>query len=418
MTESLFQAYRHERGLPGLVGAVFDLHNIDVRVCGLRDVDSGDPLQADDPFPLASVTKTFTADLVLRAASAGFIDLDAPISAQLPDFALADPDAGAHMTPRDALCHFSGLPPHTWAWVYGDLSRDAFLRERLPHLPAAGPFRAQHRYSNLLYAVLGSLLETRCGASWESLLSSQLLAPLRLDHTRPLDEHWIHAGVCPHTRDGLQARRIAPFVARAGHLIAPASELAGSIPDLARWGQAQLALAADDPRWHPHNRVSEHIGYGLGWRIDLRDGPRRVWHSGQCSGFSSLLVLYPNQGLGAALATNCSNAIPELQALEQGLAPSTLPARTARSSAPIPCPPSPAPEPGLYQNPGYGSLHIEARDSQLWARFQNAPATPLQALGHSWHITLPHYDVSFPLRVIDNTLHIPFEPECGDIVFQ
>lgn len=272
----------------------------------------------DTRFPLASVSKTFTAHLCLQPAFRDKLDL--PIQAVLPCFKLQDPEATRLMTPRDALCHFSGLDPHPEDWVRCDLSREAYIRERLPLLPSAGPFREKHRYSNIMYAVLGQWLEVLDGRTWEAQISQDLLTPLQLTRTSHLDAEWTTDAAPPHakTADG-KIEAIPPFYARKQHLIAPASELIGSMPDLARWGQWMLGLDPADERWQPHNRISEAepLEYGLGWRLDTIHGEPRYWHSGQCSGFSTLLTLYPRQKRGLAAAVNCSGTVDVLQAMDR-----------------------------------------------------------------------------------------------------
>ncbi len=420
--DSRLADFADPRGLAGLTCAVFDASGFELQAHRLR---------AEELLPIASVTKTFTAELILRAAARQQLSLDAPIAEQLPGFALADPDASRHLTPRDALCHFSGLPPHTWAWVYGDLSRDRFLRERLPHLAATGPFRAEHRYSNLLYAVLGQLLEARTGLSWEQALHDHIQLPLELRSLRTLDEHWATACAAPNRRVKGQPQPMPPFAARAHHPIAPASELACSLPDLVRWGQYQLAPPPHDERWRPHNRVSDTpshpllspTDYGLGWRIDHLHGQRRVWHSGQCSGFTALLSLYPDQQRGFAALTNTDSALPELLALELHLLhkqPLSLP---APPPPPHPSAPTshhaPPPKPGLYHHPGYGTLLIEQNGPTLCAQYQNAPATPLEtAPGGGKLLVLPGYLPRFPITPTQMGLELPFEPRVAPIAFQ
>ena len=272
---------------------------------------------SDTRFPFASVTKTFTAHLCLQPDLLQYLDL--PIQEVLPYFQLQDPEATRLMTARDALCHFSGLPPHTDAWVRCALSREAFIRDRLPHLEMAGPFREKHRYSNILYAVLGQWLEAISGSSWETQIVALILKPLEMTRTGFLAENWQHDAAPPHALSAQgEMASIPPFYARKNHLIAPASEMMGSMSDLALWGQFMLMLSPDDQRWQPHNLISEKgpLHYGLGWRLDTVNGEPRFWHSGQCSGYSTLLTLYPQRQIGLAAASNCSGVVEALQALD------------------------------------------------------------------------------------------------------
>ncbi len=403
--------------LPGLVASTFDRKDVETRAVGERDPALSLPMGPQTVFPIASVTKTFTADLLQRAAAAGQIDLAAPLRSQLPGFALDDPVATRDMRPLDAAAHFSGLPPHTWAWVFGDVSRARFLRERLPHLGPVGSFREKHRYSNLLYAVLGQLIEAATGESWEQALARRILGPLEMDHSTVMGADWADgpADVARPHRDAADGpRRIPPFVARAGHPIAPASEMMAGMPDLARWGQTLLALDPADARWQPQSRIREGLHYGLGWRLDVHRNRRRVWHSGQCSGYAALLVLYPDQGRGYALAANRSGSLGALWAAVEALEhakPAAAPAPPPERSE-IPPPPQAAPDAlplGRYRHPGYGDLEVLHLEKTLCLRFQNAPPSPVWRNKEGLGFTLPIYEVRFPIAWRDNAIEIPFE---------
>lgn len=426
---SLLEDVCHAWRLPGIVVCGFDRNRVETVVFGQRDLEAKLPMSPDTRFPLASITKTFTADLLLRAADEGRVEPDVPIIGQLPGFALADPEATARMTPRDAACHFSGLPPHTWSWVFGDMPRQTFIRERLPHLASAGPFREKHRYSNLMYAVLGRLIETGTGPVWEEALERDILRPLGLCNTGVLSESWAGPSLVARPyADGDRPRKIPPFVARRGHLIAPASEMIGTMPDLAKWGRTLLKLSPGDERWHPHNEISGEgmdgdrprefgaLHYGLGWRVDHAGESMRVWHSGQCSGYSLLLSLTPETGTGHAYACNRSGAVGALHALDfwnktgkeiEWAAPPP-PGPSADSGRFVPAGPKALPH-GIFVNPGYGNLEIGA-GSHGWIAYQNAGPVPVEVDSQGGlSFKLPVYGVRFEIRSDGDGLRIPFQ---------
>lgn len=418
----LVEAHR----LPGLVAVRFDPHRLQTFAAG--------EVGEDARFPLASVTKTFTAAMVLRAAKEGLLALDAPLRSVLTDFELADARAARDMTFRDALCHFSGLPPHTWAWVYGDLDRADWIATRLPHLESAGPHRETHRYSNILYAVLGQALQQVEGRPWEDLLAERITRPLGLRTIEPLRAHWAEEAPPPYRMTPEGPKRTAPFVARWQHPMAPAGELRGRLDDVARWGQHHLREGAAGDAWLPHNRVSDSrphpamgpLDYGLGWRLDRVRGARRVWHSGQCSGYSLLLSLHPERGCGLAAATPVSGAVDVLHALDLRLHHRLEPGwahvrrekpRSAEKTQPVSSAEIP---PGRYRHPGYGVLEIDAREEGLRSRFQTSAwsrmTRPYKAPPR---IRLEEYDVDFAVqKEIDGGLSVWFGPEGSPIHFK
>ena len=383
------------------------------------------------PFPIASITKPFTAHLLLELLHEHGIPLETPLHALLAGFVLADPVATREMTLEDALCHFSGLPPHTWAWVYSDVDRHTFIRERLPYLSAAAPHRAAHRYSNILYAVLGQVIETLSGSPWEEELARRILMPLAMRDTGCLTESWsttVPIPARPHSEHG---EPLPPFFAKTRHLIAPASEMISTAADLACWGQHLLHLPPDCDRWRVRNPIPGprpfpgmgSVGYALGWRVEHTAGRLRIWHSGQCSGYSTLLVLYPEQGRGGVYLCNASGALPSLHAMDLSLHTSLRPdfprppAPAARQPSLRPAPVGCVPE-GHYQHPGYGTLRIRERGGTTCLAYTSATAVPiLQHPVKGLCFRPPGYSTLIALTAGRHTLELALEASLAPIRF-
>ena len=85
---------------------------------GLRDVEQNLPVTANTRFPIASMTKPFTAMGAAILVDQGLLDWDKPIRDVMPDFRLHDDYATQHATLRDLLSHRTGLPRHDSTW-YG-----------------------------------------------------------------------------------------------------------------------------------------------------------------------------------------------------------------------------------------------------------------------------------------------------------
>lgn len=405
---------------PGGIAGLFDSASVSFYPWGTTGLSGEEPVSPHTRFPIASVTKPFTAQLLLEALHEHAVPLTTPLRTLLPHFALSDPVAAREITLEDALCHRSGLPPHTWAWIYSDVSRTEFIRERLPHLDSVGPHRDHHRYSNMLYAVLGEVVETLTGVSWEQALREQILKPLGMDHTGRLTETWATQTPVPARPHDATGAPIPPFFAKANHLIAPASEMISTAADLARWGQHLLRHPPSDDRWTSRNAVPDmdRTGYGLGWRIDTRPGPRRIWHSGQCSGYSALLVLYPGEKRGGVYLCNRAGAVPALHALDEGCHPQALPARPAAPSPVLfPAKDLATPE-GRFHHPGYGDLTLSRPNGIPHLAFQSAPAAPL--LRHPNGLPgfqPPGYRAWIPASIDADRVHLSFEPQRPPIRF-
>ena len=83
---------------------------------GFRDLEQGLPITEHTRFPIASMTKPFTAMGSAILVEEGLLNWDQPISDVLPDFRLYDDYATSHATLRDLLSHRTGLPRHDATW--------------------------------------------------------------------------------------------------------------------------------------------------------------------------------------------------------------------------------------------------------------------------------------------------------------
>jgi CubicO group peptidase (beta-lactamase class C family) len=426
-TRAVLERARDRARIPGLAAARVRLGEPPEFLC-IGEARPGRPVDPDTVFPIASITKTFTAALCALRVRSGVWRWTDRVRDLWPDFALHDADAAARITLLDTLIHRSGLPPHTWAWVFAPPDRARFLRERLPHLAPVAKFDAGVRYSNLFYALAGGLLEIADGVSWEDRLARDLLHPLGLRHTQPAVENWQEAfdAAQPH-RAG---EPIAPFHARARHVIAPASELFSTAADLASWlgvllGSVEFSdcftprLALDRPRPHPDLAP---LHYGIGWRVERFAKGSLVWHSGQCTGYTAWLGFQPQQRQGWVLLTNADGVIDTVQALAYSLAsgedwldrlvpplPPAAPEAAAPAGEPFPLPP------GRYTHPGYGTLAVAA-DGQ--ARLDDsAPGHAIRTADGAAYWVIPGYGTRVPLHIRPTELHLHFEPELPPQVF-
>lgn len=146
----------------------------------VRGTDAaGTPLRADSLTPVASITKLATALSVLRLADRGALALDEPLSAYLPDAAISATGA----TPRELLCHLSGLPvdvPNADAHYSARLTWPIIARACRETAPIR-PRDTRVQYSNVGYGVLAALVERVTGEAFSAALSSLVLRPLGVE---------------------------------------------------------------------------------------------------------------------------------------------------------------------------------------------------------------------------------------------
>lgn len=281
---------------------------------GAANIELGVPLRTDQVFDIASVTKMFTAALVVKLAEAEKLSLDDSLARYLPDF----PNGGA-ITLRQLLTHTAGIsditPPN--AVQPGFMRRDvdtATLVAEIAKRPAAFPPGTDQAYSNAGYILLGAVIEQVTGKPWHVAMQEQLFAPLGLAHTR----YGIASAVVPGRVAGYTTDtpdhtvRNAPFISMT--IPAAAGGLASTVDDLRSWMRAlaagrvvgaasyrqmitPAAPAGNDPS-HP---------YGMGMYIWKVRGETMIGHTGQINGFASILAYLPSRDITIVALGNDDN---------------------------------------------------------------------------------------------------------------
>jgi CubicO group peptidase (beta-lactamase class C family) len=146
---------------------------------GLADVEQNIPNTPETKFMIGSITKQFTAMLVMQLVEKGELGLDNVISDFLPDFPR---DIGDRITIEMLLSHRSGLPfPEGIEKYYSATTKGDYLQEFIRQLNEEGlrfnPGEG-YGYSNAGYFILGLIVEKVTGKTYEAVLNEQILQPL------------------------------------------------------------------------------------------------------------------------------------------------------------------------------------------------------------------------------------------------
>jgi CubicO group peptidase (beta-lactamase class C family) len=324
--DSLIQEAMAEWQVPGLSLAIVRKGEPDVvKAYGLRDVEAGLPVTPDTQFLLCSITKSFTALGLAMLADEGRLDWEQPVREYLPEFRLHDAVATERVTVADLLCHRSGLPRHDWVWMPGDISRQQMFAA-FHHLEPSKDIRAEFQYCNLGYVALGMIAERLSGRSWEDFTRERIMKPLGMVHTGFSHEDLQQApdSARPYTMDdrdkpGVFVRRRAVLWpisdTPAGGVNAAASDMAKYMRlylDEGRVNGAELVSksnlnALQTPRVHSGKSEFSELSdfhYGFGLASHSYQGERVVSHSGGWIGWSTLMSLMPERGVGVTVLTN------------------------------------------------------------------------------------------------------------------
>jgi CubicO group peptidase (beta-lactamase class C family) len=279
-------------------------------------------------FQIGSITKTWTATLVMQLADEGLLDLDAPVARYLPDFDLADGGAAKAMTVRQLLSHTAGFEGD----VFTDTGwNDDCVEKYVATLatdPQLFPPGQMFSYNNAGFCVLGRVIEVLRGKPFDQALREHLFAPLGLTHAATDANSAIlfraAVGHLPNPdADGL------PVPAPMWSLVksnGPAGAMLSMRPrDLLAFAAMHLngGTAADGTRVLAEDSVTAMrapqvtlppLGlmgthWGLGWELFDWPGGPVFGHDGGTIGQSAFLRVVPGANVAIALLTNGGNPI-------------------------------------------------------------------------------------------------------------
>lgn len=434
--EARAEALRQRIGVPGLaIAIVEDGKTTLARGFGVRQLGAPAAVDGDTLFPTGSTGKAITVAALATLVDAGKIAWDDKVVEHLPGFQMYDPWVTREITIRDLLTHRSGL-----GYGAGDLlfvPRSGLSRvetvHRLRHVKPATSFRSTYAYSNLMYVVAGQLIEQVSGKTWEDYTREHVLRPagMTLSTTHKEDNFATANRAHPHARTGAMKSGGPRGVGEQlrlderddlGRNAAPAGGIASSASDLARWlhvllgagttpeGRRVFSAQAHAQMWQPAMPMparpmppelkpleSKLSSYGLGWNLVDYRGARMVWHGGAVFGFTTAVVLLPEQNVGLAITINSEDGelvrglMYELADHYLGLPRADWPAifmaynaKTieqgrerlgARQARPVQSKPSLPPSAlvGTYADPWYGKLAIAQEKGGLRVDFTSTP---------------------------------------------
>jgi CubicO group peptidase (beta-lactamase class C family) len=295
--------------LPTVVGGI--VQDGSLVWSGIAGDRSGVEDHRDHQFRIGSITKTFTAVLVLQARDAGLVSLDQPVSTYVGEAPFGD------RTLRGLLSHTAGVPKEPagpW-WERAEGGDFAALVAANAAAPPMADEGVEFRYSNLAYGLLGEVAARVWGAPWWSLVQSRILSPLGMARTTyhpqtPYAQGWSVSHLLgtltpePHADTGAMA---------------PAGQLWSTLDDLVTYAHLVLhghpdvlALATLQEASVEQLADSE---YGLGFRVGDAVGglPALVGHTGTMPGFAASFFCDRARGqafIGFANATTTAMSRP------------------------------------------------------------------------------------------------------------
>jgi CubicO group peptidase (beta-lactamase class C family) len=347
-----------EHNVPGAAVAVCAGGEVIDHAAGLLSKATGVEATVDSVFQIGSITKTWTATLVMQLFDEGRVDLDRPVRDYVPGLVLADDAAAAAITVRQLLCHVGGFEGD----IFTDTGKGDDCVEKyvatlgdVPQLFAPGQMFS---YNNAGYCVLGRLIEIVREKSFDDCVREHLFAPLGLTHAAngPYEAILYRAAVGHVAPEPDADPQPAPVWALARSNAPAGSMLAMRPRDLLAFAQMHMSggTAADGTEVLSPASVKAmqerqvelpYLGimgnaWGLGWELFDWPGGPVIGHDGGTIGQNAFLRMVPGRDVAVALCTNGGGTIEVYQAvfghILAELAGVTVPAYPAPAAEPEP----------------------------------------------------------------------------------
>lgn len=359
--DALFGGHVAADQSPGLVYGLIGSEGLRHSAGFGRANDAGDVPDQDTVFPIASMSKSFTAAAALLARDRGQLSLEAPITDLVPEFAAIGAEEDCEPPTVRMLLSMSGGLTEDNGWVDPQLSmtQEDLLRQvskglRYSHLPGS-----VFEYSNVGYALAGVAIERATGQSFTDFVTAEFLTPLGMTATTvgPLATSVRATGYSLDTGDDWVSYPPVPST-----VFAPVGGLESSVRDLALWVTwlgAAFRPESDDPAPDLLSRASRRElqrvmivdppsiaqqaqgtwrqavgGYGLGLQVhhDLHRGVI-ISHGGGLPGYVLHMCWHPLTGNGIVVLSNSHRGSPGLlahDALHRSLHTDRAPADVVR----------------------------------------------------------------------------------------
>ncbi len=309
--DAFIEAELPKSAAPGLAYARVENGEITAKGFGERAMGSGERVTADTPFPIGSVTKSFTALAIMQLAEAGELNLDDPVSRHLPAFAEGP---ASEVTLSQLLNHTSGFSTIQGNSHHGNAEASQLdLIEYAGQLAQVAPAHVTGsvwEYSNANYQILGAVIEQKSGESYSEYVKHRIFEPLGMTNSLVAVGPDPSASVTGHRP---WFGRVRAFIRGEAYPInAPAGGIVASARDMGRYLAMWLSeeddiVSTDAKALMLTASYPASPSYGLGWSIDAQRGT--ISHTGLVPGAETLASFDPVKRIGVVVMVNANGGL-------------------------------------------------------------------------------------------------------------
>jgi serine-type D-Ala-D-Ala carboxypeptidase/endopeptidase len=391
----------------GYVAGIIDADGRRLITVGTSDAPDGRALDGDSVFEIGSITKVFTALLLVDMVQRGEVALDDPVAKYLPPEGRPRAFDGKPMSLLDLATYTSGLPrmpgnfhPADEKNPYADYTIAQLYQFVSGYTPLYYP-GSHYEYANLGFGLLGQALALRAGRSYEELVVSRICTPLGLDDTRiTLTEGMRQRLVPGHDTDMHKVPNWdLPALAGAGALRSTANDLFRFLDACQGRRPSNLAPALASLLNVRRQTDNANVFVALGWFVVTEHGDELVWKDGGTGGYATFIGYSMRTQVAALLLSNTRgwSSTPELgrHLLNQAFPVPAVHQQIALDPATFPK------YAGQYPITPKFVLTVTPRQGRLMVR----------ATGQDEYEVYPESDTRFFYRVVDAQLTFELGPD-------
>lgn len=283
---------------------------------GITNIENPLPVTADTLFQVGSISKTFTATLLMQQVEKGRLNLDSPVRTYLPKLQLADQQVTEQVTTRHLLTHTGG-----WVGDYfndfgnGDNALNKMVKS-LSKLPQITPLGETWSYNNTGFNIAGRLLEVLNRKAYEVVTRANLIEPLGLKQTLfyPDDALLTRRFAAGHSRRDGKAQVARPWA--VGRAANPIGGVVSTVTDLLKYARFQMGDGTGaqgeqiitreslEAMRVPQTEAGGRGKMGITWFIRQAGELTVIGHGGATHGQQAGFHFIPEKDFALAVLTN------------------------------------------------------------------------------------------------------------------
>ena len=332
--DSIVQSSMTAMPLAGLaVAIVKDGEVVHSKGYGVSSIESGNKVDENTLFAIASNSKAFTTAALAMLIDEGKLNWNDKVVDYIPEFKMYDPYITANFNIVDLLTHRSGLGLGAGDLMFFPDGSDFTVEDVLKSFQYQKPvsaFRTKYDYDNLLYVVAGELVARISGMSWAEFVENKIMKPIGMTRSAGVYQRVADKSnvAFPHSTKKGALIQLEPYL-KNDEALGAAGGIYSSVNDLSKWLllhlnnakygkdlKKELISAQNHAElWKPHTNIKFNVepnlpyrshfkAYGLGWVLQDMAGVVTVEHTGGLPGMLSRTILIPELNVGIVVLTN------------------------------------------------------------------------------------------------------------------